>query len=430
MRSRSTLLDAFSTFIQFQGDQFGGWVVDAKLRRNMQRHLQQASEVANQSEQFWALYWYKQWQEERPDAPPDRAPHSAGSHFSTSLPINHLTAYLQEVCFWVARKIRTNLGNTQPLADLFQTAIARIPPVLQRFNPQLSANLRSYAEFAFSNVIKDSLRQQQQADICTDWSLLQKTSQKRLIEALETAGYDPATVQAYRLAWCCFKELYAPSDRGPSRKLTRPEAATWQAIAHLYNRQRLSQLGQASPECRPAQLETWIQACAKAIRAFLFPKFVSPDLPTDEGHSMEVFDLVVGSDPARLEHSPMGELIAQEEQAARYTQHDQLSQHLHHAIAQLDGQTQQIVAAYYSHTMTQQQIADSVGMKQYTVSRRLNSAKQTLLKALAQWSQAQLHKSIDASVLESMSAVLEEWLSAHYQPPNPLPQAIATEEYL
>ena len=69
---------------------------------------------------------------------------------------------------------------------------------------------------------------------------------------------------------------------------------------------------------------------------------------------------------------------------------------------------------YYTQQLNQQQIAQQLEIQQYTVSRRLSKARQSLLLALAQWSQNTLHISLTSDVLKDTSAVLEEWLKTHY----------------
>ncbi|MBF2027692.1 MAG: sigma-70 family RNA polymerase sigma factor [Oscillatoriales cyanobacterium C42_A2020_001] len=402
MQPRQTVVEVFSTFVQFKADNFGGWITDPRLRRSMQQALKQ--EVTEASESVWALYWHKVWQTQ-----------------SNELAMAHLAAYLQEVCFWVARKISLNTSARQAPADLFQTAIARIQYVLKRFNPQLSSNLKSYAEFAFSNVLKDTLRKQQEADICTDWALLQKVTQKRLVDSLEHTGLAKGMIAQYVLAWKCFKELYAATEVRHTRKLIKPEAATWQAIADLYNTERIHQLSQ-SEMCSPDRLEQWITNCAKAIRAFLYPTPISIDAPsTASEESPSLLERL----PSNTQDSLLTDLLIEEETATRDTQLAELTKVLEGAIADLPAQTQQLLDAYYQQQLTQQQITQQLGIPQYTVSRRLSSARQTLLKKLATWSQEMLHSSLNPDVLTSMSTVLDEWLTAHYHQ-----SASSNREYL
>ncbi|MEH2053558.1 MAG: DUF1822 family protein [Nostoc sp.] len=151
----------------------------------MQNSLEQSSE--QESEIFWAIYWHRIWQVQ-----------------ASPIAVAHIAAYLQEVCYWVARKMKMNVAGQHSVGDFFQTAIARVDKVIKGFNPQLGSNLKIYAEYTFSNLIKDLLRKRQEVDICTDWGLLHKLSQKRLVESLKQAGYPSQIIERYVLAWSCF----------------------------------------------------------------------------------------------------------------------------------------------------------------------------------------------------------------------------------
>jgi hypothetical protein len=100
-------------------------------------------------------------------------------------------------------------------------AIARIDKVLKGFDRERGFNLKSYASITFANLIRELLRQQKEIDICSDWSLLRKLSQKRMMEALVDAGLDPETIESYVLAWNCLKTIYVPDRPSSTRKLAK-----------------------------------------------------------------------------------------------------------------------------------------------------------------------------------------------------------------
>jgi len=58
MRPRQSIIESFSTFVQFDVDRFSGWASDPKLRRSMQSCLARFPQPET-PENFWALYWYK-----------------------------------------------------------------------------------------------------------------------------------------------------------------------------------------------------------------------------------------------------------------------------------------------------------------------------------------------------------------------------------
>ena len=392
MRSRQSLLEIFSTFLQFEGDRVSTWAIDARLRRNMQQCLQQ-SDHAETASNFWALYWYKVWQDE-----------------GNSNSFAHLIAYLQETCYWSAQKTLTNFALTHyTLPDCFQVAIAKVQKILSGFNPQQGFSLQNYASAIFASTIRDTLRQRQEVDICTNWALLRKVSQKRLIESLQNAGLSAETIVTYTLAWNCFKSLYVPTQETATRKLPRPDAATWAAIEQRYNTDR-RQVASA-PAAKPETLEKWLNVCAQAARSYLNPNLVSINTPKAGQDTGELLDDV----PESSRESLLADLISEEDDQTRQDQRSQLNQILEGAIEQLDPELQTILHLYYRESCTQQQMAERLDIKQYTVSRRLTKAREQLLKKLALWSQDTLHISLTSALLQSMSLVMEEWLQQHYK---------------
>jgi RNA polymerase sigma factor (sigma-70 family) len=398
MRSRQTPLELFSTFLQFEGDRAANWATDARLRRSMQTCLAQSPTTAGN---FWALYWHKAWRVAQ-------AKPTVGEPAGL-LPQGHLTAFLQETCYWSAQKTLATFAAVQyTLPDCFQVAIAKVTKILQGFNPQQGFSLSNYASAIFSSAIRDTLRQRQEVDICSNWALLRKVSQKRLTEALQMAGL--ADTAAYVRAWNCFKTLYVPTQAGGTRKLPKPDADTLSAIAALYNRDRPTGL----PTMTPDILEKWLNTCAQAARAYLNPNVVSINTPKPGQDSGELLDDLPES------HNPslLADMIAQEEDLERQDQQVQINQVLDQAIADLEEQMRSILQLYYAGTHTQQQIATQLGVPQYTISRRLTKAKELLLKQLALWSQTTLHISLTSDLLQSMSIVLEDWLAHRFKPEN------------
>lgn len=402
MRPRQGITEVFSTFLQFDADRISGWATDPKLRRSMQSCLARLPQPET-SEHFWVLYWYKIWLSQ-----------------PAGMAITHLSAYLQEVCYWAAQKTIASFSTAQyTLSDCFQMAIARVDKVLKGFNPQMGSSLNNYASAIFTSTIRDILRQHQEVDICTNWSLLRKISQKRLVESLQNVGLSSETIACYVLAWNCFKTLYVPVQATVTRKLPKPEHATWVAIAKLYNTQRQSQLTPPGPECSPETLEKWMLACAKAARAYLYPSFTSINAPKLGQDSGELLDDL----PESKQESLLTQFIDREEEHSRHLQQTQLSAVLVEAIAKLAPEAQSILQMYYGQEFTQQQIAKQLETKQYTVSRRLTKSRESLLLALASWSKEALHIFVTSEVLNYISTVMEEWLKVYYSHPPSHPES-------
>jgi RNA polymerase sigma factor (sigma-70 family) len=390
MQPRQSIVEIFSTFVKFEADQFSGWVTDSKLRRSMKSCLERSR--TEELHTFWAIYWYKVW------------------HAQLScLAVGHISAYLQEVCYWVARKFALNFVQQSSVADCFQIAIANVPKILKSFNPQYSSHLKNYAELAFERILKDAMRLSHEADICSDWAFLYKLSRKRLVQSLQNTGFSADSIESYILAWECFKELYTGNNK-KIRQLTKPSVLTLKAIANLYNTERLSQLSSSTAPVNEQTIEQWLLSSAKAARTFLYPQIISADAPRKDQDDSNLLDIL----PTDLQTSLITQIIEQEEAVTISKQQTQLNQVLQQAIAALDADAQKLLQAYYVQQLTQQQIAQHLNIKQYNVSRRLSSIKKSLLLTLTQWSQNTLHISPKSVVIDAINTSLEEWLKLYY----------------
>lgn len=407
MQPRTALLAIFSTFLQFETDHVQTWTSDPKLRRSMQIQLEQ-SQQADLSAKFWSLYWHKRWRSE-PQPPLQKV--AAG----------HLSAYLQETCYWTAQKTATRFSSSRyGVSDYFQIAMAQVEKILKGFNSDQGFNLQNYASATFASLMRETLRQRREIDICSDWALLRKLSQKRLVEALKNNGVPQETIDRYVLAWVSFKAIYVPQQATGTQKLEKPAAAVWVAIATQYNQDRTTQLPPNTAAITIEGLETTLMTCAKAARAYLYPAQISINTPRPGQDAGEFLDQLPNTKQASL----LEEMIATEEVKTRQIQYQQVGEVLAAAIQALDQPSQALLQLYYSQAYTQQQIAEKLEMKQYTISRRLTKLRKTLLTALATWSQEALHISPDSDVLKAMSSSLEEWLTGHYGEPAPTTPAL------
>ena len=396
MQERKNIIELFTTFLQLDTDKAIGWIIDGRLRRNILKSQLNLSEPEN-PENFWVNYWYDVWLK-----------------YPKDLAKEHLSAYLQETCYWVANKTVKNIYSAQyTLSDCFQMSIARIDKVLKGFRPQIGFSLKNYGSAIFSSELKELLRQQQEIDISTNGGILRRLNKKRLVESLENVGMNSRIIERYILAWKCYQTLYTPTQRTGTRKLQRPTPQTWEAIATLYNSQRLTQLSSSAPECSAELIEKWMLASAKAVRAYFYPNRVSLNVPRGDGEpSKELIDDL----PEYRQESPISQIIIQEEQLQRQVLHDQINSVLVTAIEELDEESKKIIQLYYGGELSQQQIAKELGIKQYNISRRLTKVRETLLLQIATYCKELLHISLNPQVLDYMSTLIKEWLKLKFNP--------------
>lgn len=376
----------FSTFLRLESDRATGWVTDLRLQRNMSAYLQSA--IQPFTDRQWALYWHQIWQRR-----------------SHPLAESHLTAYLQETCYWTAQTIARNQRQLNWIVDLFQVAISTVPKLLKHFNPQYSENLKKYAELVFENSLKDWLRVHEQVAVCTDWALLYRLSRKRLLTALETAGLSQLEIAQYTLVWECFQELTSV-DHSSINSLRCPTPPIWQAIADAYNTDRLSQVGVTAPMGTPEQVEQWLLTCARLVRHALKPTIISANAPRLGQEAGSPIDTLAAPSP-----TPIDLLLQQEEDTLRSQQLMQLRTVLAKAFSDLSPPETDLLNNYYRDQLTQVEIAKQLGIKQFEVSRRLQRIRRSLAKKVAQWSQENLHITPTPTVVDEMShTFIEEWL--------------------
>ncbi|MEL7357250.1 MAG: sigma-70 family RNA polymerase sigma factor [Cyanobacteria bacterium J06560_6] len=403
MRARSNVVEHFSSFLQFEADRASGWVNDRRLQKNMQRCCEQTA-INVEPEKYWALHWHKLWE----SVPPSEKA-TNNSSIQAQFAQSHLLAYLQEPCYWVAYKASTRFASTQHgISDCFQIAIAQLDKVLKGFNSDQGFDLKNYASTTFRSFIRDYLRQRREVDICTDWSLLRKVSQKRLTAALSRQGMTAKGIEPYVLAWQTYQLVYAPTKQAGSRQLSAPDEATWEAIAQQYNRDHHTLSNTDTITAKT--VETWMNAAAKSVRSFLYPSAVSINATRPGQDAGEFVDSLTDDD----QDSPMGALIAEEAHTLRAQQQTQLTDVLANAVTQLDAENQQLLQLYYGDTLKQKEIAAQLNIKQYAISRKLSRIKKTLLQALATWSQETLHIAPSLDLLNQSSAALEAWLTSQY----------------
>lgn len=393
MIPRQDIVQIFATFIQFEFDRFNNWILDPRLRRSMNKCLDETTQ-SEVSENFWAIYWHKRWQKQ-----------------PQGIARDHLLAYLQEVCFWSTKKTLTGFTSTQySIPDGFQIAISRIDKVLKGFDGDRGFKLKSYASITFSNLIREFLRQRQEIDICSEWSLLRKLSQKRLQESLENAGLSAEVSKKYILAWNCFKNIYVPERSTSTRRLAKPSPEAWHAIADLYNKQRALQVSAPESAISSETIEKWLLICVKAGRSYLYPDVTSINKPKPGYESGEIADSLIGD----IEDSLLSEMIIEEEIQERNQQQTQINQILLSALEKLKSDDQKLLELYYGQKLKQEEIARTLDTQQYNISRKLSRTRKSLLKSLSYSIKENLHISLTSDVLKNISVIIEEWLSSHY----------------
>ncbi|MEM8778361.1 MAG: hypothetical protein AAGF26_05705 [Cyanobacteria bacterium P01_G01_bin.49] len=177
----------------------------------------------------------------------------------------HLSAYLDEVCYWQALKIYDKLRPYNYSLEkneifLIARAVAANPEVFKGYDFR-RASLKTFAGKVISGKVLDKLRKGREKEKYSDTALLVHTTKTELENCLNQAISNSSKVERYLLAWQCFKEIYVPIKQEGNRRLEPPSNEQLQDIAQLYQN-RSSQQEQITSE----EIARLLKTCVQAIR--------------------------------------------------------------------------------------------------------------------------------------------------------------------
>ncbi len=374
MEKRHTIVEKYSTF--YQVSPVCCWITDLKLKRNITPKIEQHP---TQNDKFWVKHWLE-----------------AAINKSDPLAVQHIRAYLEETCFWSA-KVTYQRFTCLDFTWLDYWQIARVEasdPVklFKKYDP-LRSNPAYYAQLKISSAILDVVRKDREAERCSDWGLLLRSSKRALKTALEKSGIKEPQLSRYLLAWQGFQEIYtALRVRGNRCEAPTPEQLA--DIADYYNQFRFPQ--STEPQQSGSDILALLEMCSSALRVStkiaISSLDASPAIPIDY-------------------NSVEQELVTAEFQEEL----QQLQEVLQEAIATLPPDARKMLILEHGFPgLNQTQIAKEFGIKQYQVSRQLDKHKCLLLKALAQWSKN--HASLThVEAIDELSKKLDEWLDWYSQ---------------
>jgi hypothetical protein len=205
----------------------------------------------------------------------------------------HLYAYLQEPCYWSAREIDRTFGHTF-------------------------------------------------------WSLLLKSSEKRLREALN-GRVSEAELENHLMAWDYYKEIYAGNSIEVDGKVQEPSPEIWQKITDRYNRENRGYLDRR-------EIQKRLTVAGQALSNYL-----SPIQPLSIERSTEGENRSGGEDSiADPSKNPLDILISEEESIAERESVTAILQWLARELEGIEPARRAELEMYYGRKMSLQKIAESV----------------------------------------------------------------------
>ncbi|NJM74010.1 MAG: sigma-70 family RNA polymerase sigma factor [Scytonema sp. RU_4_4] len=205
---------------------------------------------------------------------------------SSSMARNHLSAYLQEACFWAAQKTYQRFKLLQykySIEEYFQIANSGVNPpekIFKSFDFEYShTNIEGYAKTAIFRFINNTIyRHDLEAKRVkfSDYGLLKDLSHKELREALISKGITQAKSDTYYLVWQCFDEIYQPNQSQGSRSLEPPSQKHLKQIADYYN-QRLNKIEISAVPASEEKIKEMLETCIQAARDYRTKRFIPLD---------------------------------------------------------------------------------------------------------------------------------------------------------
>jgi DNA-directed RNA polymerase specialized sigma subunit len=383
IRKRTTIVEMFSTFLNFidyQNYPILNWVTNTNLERNIKIIIEQ--DILS-DEEFWARYWLRSLLQNPPLA----------------LAKEHLLAYLEDTCYWVAgivqRKIAIQDFTWMDYWQIARTITANdLLKLLANYNSE-NSRLKTYAQLRITSAVIDKIRVGREPEKYSDWSWLRSLTKKSLKQALYKANFTDGQQSCYLLAWYCFKEIYTPNKTLPNRKLAPPTSQELEMITAYYNNELQKKSQNISENITVQELQTLLDTCVKVSKE-------NSKLPV-------VSSLDDANNPLEglINNLPQEELEPDDSFLA-------LREVLSQAFEALPESNQKMLILEHGLELKQRDIQLVFNFdKQYQVSREIKSLHKFLLKELVKWCSQNIGLTLNTKEIEQKSKEMYQWLAPY-----------------
>jgi RNA polymerase sigma factor (sigma-70 family) len=194
---------------------------------------------------------------------------------------HHLSAYLDEVCYWQALKIYDQLQQYNYNLEkneifLIARAVAAHPEKFNKYDPS-KASLKTFAGKVIHGKVLDQLRKGREKEKYSPTGLLRNITRTELKNSLSQAISHSSEIERCLLAWQCFNEIYVPTRQQGNRTLEPPSNEQLEDIAQLYERR-------SSATITSNRIEELLDTCVQAIRQASLITIESLDVIDIEKH--------------------------------------------------------------------------------------------------------------------------------------------------
>lgn len=339
------------------------------------------------------------------------------NHQSKQREKQHLSAYLEETCFYLTnRELRSNIswGNLSIL-DIFNTArsMAAMPEKTLKNYDFATSQIDTFAKRCIRDATKESLLLHSNINKYSDWGMLRHVSKKKFTEALRANYSDENLIEHTLIAIDSYKILYQQKSAGKS--LSEPSPTELTAMEKMYEQvwQQRKLTSLTNMTLNKSTLLRLLHIAVESLRKYFQEKVVP--LPNENNLAIESQkieqDEIDSLEMISLNHET--ELFADKLTLSDLCQDVQLL--LATEFLQLPVDMQNMYKLYYGLNFSQTDLGLIFNLRQYQISRLLNRHQQPLLKSLAKWSQTAQKICLNSQQINDLKSPLQDWLTIYCQ---------------
>lgn len=301
------------------------------------------------------------------------------------LPKLHLSAYLDDTCYWLGVKTHEKVRNYDyTWLDCFQIArriINESESLIYSYQSERSS-FKTYAKLKLETHILEIIHFNHEIEKYSAIGLLRKISKKKLQESLLTQGISAENLDKYLLALNILKLFHKP------KKATGNKSLSWLTEDDLiFLVKKYNQKSNQAPITHQ-DLELILLFCVDAIRRYAKPEFTSIE---------------------ELKQDLSSDIIADDlwETESNLTEWEQVKSIIIAEYSQFEDKVKNIFDLIFGLNYNQTDVAKFLDYQPYQVSRLVSRHKEKLLTEVAK----KLRVNLTKQELKDKAESLNDWLN-------------------
>ncbi len=338
----------------------------------------------------------------------------------TKLYEEHLSAYLEEPCFWLAEELYKQLRQLRQLnysrLDCFQEArkVASQPITIYKTYNFKDSNPMTWGKRQIKSKVKQTVYVGR--DFCKygTWCGLKYLSEKILREALQAKSgiTEKKEIESHVLVVNAYKEIYRSSQlKKFEGRLPEPNQAQWEEIQKYYNF-RCSEYNKKLSADESDRLEV-ITNFQVIKEKFITCYSVARNYICMVEETVENIDIISNEIMADNQHEVIA--VNHPEKEIETEEKQQIVSICLYEFAKLPPESQKLIQLFYGLGISQTEMKEIFGLQQFQISRKIKRSEKKLLEALVTWSKANLEITPNEGIIKEQNQALKEWLRDYFK---------------